>query len=438
MENYQEFTSLLNPERKKVTKSQFIMTVAPFMLLQASVGLCASLQATFYPIEAEKKGATPSQFGAVFGIIHVSLFTFGPIVGKYLSIYGVKMIYPSGFIVNGLAFVFFGLLEWVENVTWFLVLSYLIRMLEGVGAAATWNSNLSILMAKFPERKASVKAWCDASFNLGLTLGPVIGAFMYDAGGFCLPFSVTGTLIIMSGFLVCSVTEMPILERSENSLPVLQFLTKPAICGALFTATVAAYTIGTIEATLSIYLGNMTSFSVKMIAMAFLTMSLSSVLATPVSGWMCDTKMSPWLVSIMGCFIIFICFMFLGPAPYIFCVLNSPNMLSVCISLICQGVGSAAVLVASFSCAQLAAVAAGLPDASDTQAVIAGLFTSSFAAGNFLGPTISGVLYEVVGFSHNSLIIQCILLLVILLNFVFYTLRNKKTGQQMPDVVPQE
>ena len=36
-------TSLLNPERK-VTKSQFIMTVAPFMLLQASVGLCTSLQ----------------------------------------------------------------------------------------------------------------------------------------------------------------------------------------------------------------------------------------------------------------------------------------------------------------------------------------------------------------------------------------------------------
>ena len=94
--------------------------------------------------------------------------------------------------------------------------------------------------------------------------------------------------------------------------------------------------------------------------------------------------------------------------------------------------------MASFSCAQLAAVAAGLPDASDTQAVIAGLFTSSFAAGNFLGPTFSGVLYEVVGFSHNSLIIQCILLLVILLNFVFYTLRNKKTGQQMSDVVPQE
>ena len=51
-------------------------------------------------------------------------------------------------------------------------------------------------MAKFPERKATVKAWCDASFNFGLTIGPVIGAFMYDAGGFFLPFAVTGTVIL--------------------------------------------------------------------------------------------------------------------------------------------------------------------------------------------------------------------------------------------------
>ena len=28
---------------------------------------------------------------------------------------------------------------------------------KGVGAAATWTSNLSILMARFPDRKATVK-----------------------------------------------------------------------------------------------------------------------------------------------------------------------------------------------------------------------------------------------------------------------------------------
>ena len=65
------------------------------------------------------------------------------------------------------------------------MLSYLIRMVEGIGAAATWTSNLAILMARcrhnipvlakqfnarFPDRKATVKAWCDASFNVGLTV----------------------------------------------------------------------------------------------------------------------------------------------------------------------------------------------------------------------------------------------------------------------------
>ena len=53
-----------------------------------------------------------------------------------------------------------------------------------------------------------MKAWCDASFNFGLTVGPVIGAFMYDYGGFCLPFAVTGAAIIASGVLVYYLTEV--------------------------------------------------------------------------------------------------------------------------------------------------------------------------------------------------------------------------------------
>ena len=80
--------------------------------------------------------------------------------------------------------------------------------MQGAGAAATWTSNLSILMAKFPERKSTVKAWCDAAFNFGLTIGPVLGALMYSAGGFFLPFAVTGTAILASGLVVMLVTEV--------------------------------------------------------------------------------------------------------------------------------------------------------------------------------------------------------------------------------------
>ena len=427
MGEHLETSPLLRPqEKKKTTRLEFLKTIAPFMFLQASVGLCASLQATFYPIEAELKGARASQFGAVFGIIHLSLFIFGPIVGKYLSVFGVRVIYPAGFLVDGSSFIFFGLLQWVDNTTTFLVLSYVIRFLEGVGAAATWTSNLSILMAKFPDRKGSIKAWCDASFNFGLTVGPVVGAFLYEAGGFCLPFAVTGAAIILSGVTTYAVTDLPGLEKTEQTTSVIRFLSSLEICGALLTATMAAYTIGTIEATLSPFLETLPTMTVQLIALTFLTMSVSSVLATPLSGWICDSNISPWLVSCLGVCLMFLSFMFLGPAPYI--TTFSPSMATVSCSLVSQGVGSAAVLVASFTCAQAAAVRAGHEDNMDTQSVVSGLFTSAFAAGNFCGPTLSGILYDVVGFTYNSVIIQCLLILVFSLNLLFYLINNSKTA----------
>jgi hypothetical protein len=60
---------------------------------------------------------------------------------------------------------------------------------------------------------------------------------------------------------------------------------------ALFTCTVGAYTVGTIEATLSPFLDTM-DISVKLIAVAFLVMSLCSVLATPIFGFICDSKVT--------------------------------------------------------------------------------------------------------------------------------------------------
>ena len=87
MDHYDELTSLLQSDEKIPSKYDFVKTISPFMLLQMSVGLCASLQATFYPIEAELKGASPAEYGAVFGIIHLSLFIFGKqTLNKFYSV----------------------------------------------------------------------------------------------------------------------------------------------------------------------------------------------------------------------------------------------------------------------------------------------------------------------------------------------------------------
>ena len=47
-------------------------------------GMCVSLQAPFYPAEAEKKGASATQYGLVFGIFELTVFIVSPIMGKLL------------------------------------------------------------------------------------------------------------------------------------------------------------------------------------------------------------------------------------------------------------------------------------------------------------------------------------------------------------------
>ena len=47
-------------------------------------GMVVSLQAPFYPAEAERKGATAAQYGLVFGIFELTVFIVSPVIGKLL------------------------------------------------------------------------------------------------------------------------------------------------------------------------------------------------------------------------------------------------------------------------------------------------------------------------------------------------------------------
>ena len=54
----------------------------------------------------------------------------------------------------------------------------------------------------FPNSSGKVYSLVDATFGLGFTLGPVLGSFLYVAGGFITPFVVTACLLLVS----CHVT----------------------------------------------------------------------------------------------------------------------------------------------------------------------------------------------------------------------------------------
>ena len=83
----------------------------------------------------------------------------------------------------------------------------------------------------------------------------------------------------------------------------------------------------------------------------------------------------------------------------------------VTISGLClSGIGTAALLVASFSGAQKSALENLSVTADDLYALMAGIWTSAFALGNFIGPTLGGFLVDYIGFRNATTVFQVLIL----------------------------
>jgi len=54
-------------------------------------------------------------------------------------------------------------------------------------------------MQMFPKNVAFIYAMTEASFSFAEMVGPTVGALLYDAGGFALPFQICGGLCFLTG-----------------------------------------------------------------------------------------------------------------------------------------------------------------------------------------------------------------------------------------------
>jgi hypothetical protein len=87
------------------------------------------------------------------------------------------------------------------------------------------------------------------------------------------------------------------------------------------------------------------------------------------------------------------------------------------------GIGLGAQVVAGFADAHKSAILNGFPDTIDTYGLISGLWTSVFALGAFVGPTVAGILFDAVGFPWGTLFIiitQLVALILLTGFFVVY------------------
>jgi MFS family permease len=71
------------------------------------------------------------------------------------------------------------------------------RFLQGASAAATWVAGLALLADTYPSHElGSAMGLVMTAMSLGMLLGPPFGGFVYQLGGYQLPFIIASGISI--------------------------------------------------------------------------------------------------------------------------------------------------------------------------------------------------------------------------------------------------
>lgn len=389
------------PLRESLTPRQWYALIS-IGCVHFTSAICVSLQAPFYPLEAESKGATASEYGLVFGVFELVSFISSPILGKYMNTFGAKLLLNSGVFLAAVCAIVFGLLAFIQGHIAFIAMSFIVRIAEALGSSAAVTAAFSITAVMFPNSVATTFATLEIFYGLGYIVGPSIGGVLYALGGYVLPFVVMGSVTALAGLLIyCILPTLEIGEDVQQKGQLMKILRVPAVVLDILCIIGTSMSMGFNSSTLEPHLRQ---FKLPSYALGFVFIISGGIyaLTAPFVGRLCDKSIYPKKLMAIGNILIILSFSITGPAPF----LPVPTKLWMCVvGLILHGFGIALTLVPCFIDALRSSIDWGMPDDMTTYGLVAGMWASSFALGDFIGPSVAGVLFDTVGYRMGTLFI---------------------------------
>lgn len=407
----------------KYTKKQWF-TLFVYCLVSALCSFCYALQGPFYPIEAETKGVSPSQYGIVFGIFSLFVFIFCPLSGMLIGKFGAVKISLIGILTIGIANIAFGFVNRINDSSQFIGTSVIIRAIEGIGFALSRNAAISIVSCEFSDNIEMSFAALQALSSLGHQIGPVVGGALFELGGFTLPFTVTGCCLLCSAFIVLFLPKDFVKQKTTFDKQLLElFKVAPVVLGIF--AIFGTYIIsGFILSTLEPHLRSLDLSPLQIGTVFFIT---SFIYCVSSFGWskLCKTYDSSEYITIFSALFITCGLILIGPATYLPFNLT---ITSTVISVIILGIGLGGGQITGFLSINKGSKLANLSQDTETYAIVSAIYTASLSLGSFIGPLLGGYLYDVFGFAwgaHFFIIYQVILVLSIIIYCCFHHKKAK-------------
>lgn len=401
----------------RLSKSQKLILFS-LCLVNFTSYISYSVIAPFYPQEASLKGMREAVSGFVFSVYALTMMIFAPIFGKLVPILGARFIFFSGILFAGGANILFGLLDMVDDTTLFTSLSFVVRILEAIGAAGFSTASYSIVLHIYPDQISTVFGIIETCVGVGMSIGPAIGGALYSVGGFGLPFYILGSCVLLT-FPVCwyvmrGIQVQALVTRKESYFTLLKV---PQVIVVSVILVIGSQSQGFVEPTLEPHMRKEFGVNTSIVGSFFLVMSAIFSICSPLVGFLCMKTEQRIPIMIVGLIIMSAAQLFMGPAPF----LGLPSNLWATLATVCVlGASFAFAYVPTMESMIRAAVTGGMTEDIGTYALVSGWWNSMYSLGEVIGPSAGGVLLDLIGFPWASTVVASGSLLTALMATLYW------------------
>ncbi|XP_044867072.1 MFS-type transporter SLC18B1-like isoform X6 [Mauremys mutica] len=405
--------------------------------LNFSSMICYSILGPFFPREAEKKGASDTVVGLIFGCFALSNFLTSLIVGNYLVQIGAKFTFVAGMFVSGCITILFGMLDRAPDGPIFIGLCFLVRAMDATGFAAAATASFSILAKAFPNNIATVMGSLETFTGLGLVLGPPLGGFLFQSFGYEVPFTVLGCIVLI--LVPLNMYLLPKYDALATKDSFWMLVTLPKVVFLCFTRFSLSACLGFLEPTMSLFVLEKFKLPAGYVGLVFLALALSYSLSAPLLGLLSDKMpyLRKWLL-VFGGLLTALSFFLLGPAP----ILHIESKLWMFVlTLVLYGFSFGMTCIPLFPEILSCAYENGFEQGLSTLGLVSGLCGAMWSLGGFVGPTLGGFLNERLGFEWAAAIQGGWALLSGLAIGIFYILeasQRRRSSLQTPPGTNEE
>ena len=377
----------MNTITKSKQKAALLVVGVAIFLDMLIYGLVVPILPTY----ASSLGASQTQIGLLFGSYAAVMFIATPIFGALSDRIGRRDPMLWGLIILAVA----TLLYAFAQEYWLLIAA---RSLQGLAAAITWTSGLAILADLYPsEERGKAMGLALSGQAAGILLGPTIGGWMYQLGGYKLPFLFATALAIADGMLRFFLLRDLPENKSSKFLSSFGLLRNRSLLLISGIVVIGAAVPSVLEPTLPLHLHEKFNAGPGLIGMLFAIPTLAYGLATPWIGKL-SSKIGYKKAALLGLVMVAISLP-LSALP------NSIWMQAA--SLVLLGVSMGMVLAPCLPALADISEKSGLPSYGITFAI----YNTAYSFGMMLGPVTSSVLTDAIGLKLSYLSVGCVALL---------------------------